>query len=82
MTEPEYLTLFSNTGDIKVKVVFKDSGASIKEQTIKPDEIRKLVSPDGKNFITKMRFDDHLAEIEKIDMLVAKKWVVLHARVC
>lgn len=63
--EPEYLALFSNTGNMTIQVHFKDSESSVCEQKLDAGEIQKLISPDGKSFISEMRFDDHLAEIEK-----------------
>ena len=79
---PEYLALFSNTGNITIQVRFKDSDSSVSEQKMDVGEVQKLISPDGKSFISKMRFDDHLAEIEKMELFVSKKRIVLHARLC
>ena len=78
--EPEYLALFSNTGNITIHVRFKDSDSSVSDQNIDAGEIQKLISPDGKSFISKMRFDDHLAEIERIEMSISKSRIILHAR--
>ena len=78
--EPEYLALFSNSGNLVIKVLFKDSDSSIREQRLNANEIQKLVSPDGKLFVPKMRFDDHLADIEKVDIFVSENRIVLHAR--
>ena len=77
---PEYLALFSNTGNITIHVRFKDSDSSVSDQKIDAGEIQKLISPDGKSFISKMRFDDHLAEIERIEMSISKSRIILHAR--
>lgn len=79
---PEYLALFSNTGNITIQVRFKDSDSSVSEQKMDVGEIQKLISPDGKSFISKMRFDDHLAEIEKMELFIPKNRIVLHARLC
>ena len=70
---PEYLALFSNTGNITIQVRFKDSDSSVSEQKMDVGEVQKLISLDGKSFISKMRFDDHLAEIEKMELFVSKK---------
>ena len=78
--EPEYLALFSNTGNITIHVRFKDSDSSVSDQKIDAGEIQKLISPDGKSFISKMRFDEHLAEIERIEMSISKSRIILHAR--
>ena len=80
--EPEYLALFSNTGNITIQVRFKDSDSSVSEQKMDVGEVQKLISPDGKSFISKMRFDDHLAEIEKMELFIPKNRIVLHARLC
>lgn len=77
---PEYLALFSNTGNITIQVRFKDSDSSVSEQKMDVGEVQKLISPDGKSFISKMRFDDHLAEIERIEMSISKSRIILHAR--
>ena len=79
---PEYLALFSNTGYITIQVRFKDSDSSVSEQKMDVGEVQKLISPDGKSFISKMRFDDHLAEIEKMELFIPKNRIVLHARLC
>ena len=68
---PEYLALFSNTGNITIQVRFKDSDSSVSEQKMDVGEVQKLISPDGKSFISKMRFDDHLAEIEKMELFIS-----------
>ena len=77
---PEYLALFSNTGDMTIQVHFKDSESSVIEQKLDAGEIQKLINPDGKSFISEMRFDDHLAEIEKIDIFLSKNRIILHVR--
>ena len=79
---PEYLALFSNTWNITIQVRFKDSDSSVSEQKMDVGEVQKLISPDGKSFISKMRFDDHLAEIEKMELFIPKNRIVLHARLC
>lgn len=79
---PEYLALFSNTGNITIQVRLKDSDSSVSEQKMDVGEVQKLISPDGKSFISKMRFDDHLAEIEKMELFIPKNRIVLHARLC
>ena len=79
---PEYLALFSNTGNITIQVRSKDSDSSVSEQKMDVGEVQKLISPDGKSFISKMRFDDHLAEIEKMELFIPKNRIVLHARLC
>ena len=78
--EPEYLTLFTNTGNFTIQVRFKNSYSSVATQKMKADEIKNLLNLDGESFITKMRFDDHLAEIEKIDVSISKNRIILHAR--
>ena len=78
--EPEYLSLFTNTGNFTIQVRFKDSDSSIAIQTMKAEEIKNLLNFDGESFISKMRFDDHLAEIEKIDTSISKNRIILHAR--
>ena len=79
---PEYLALFSNTGNITIQVRFKDSDSSDNKKKMDVGEVQKLISPDGKSFISKMRFDDHLAEIEKMELFIPKNRIVLHARLC
>lgn len=76
--EQEYLTLFSNTGNIKVQVFFNGSDSTIQEQKLEASEIRKLVNYDGKSFISKMRFDGYLAEIKKIDIRLPENIISLY----
>ena len=38
--EPEYLSLFTNTGNFTIQVRFKDSDSSIATQTMKAEEIK------------------------------------------
>lgn len=78
--EPEYLSLFTNTGNFTIQVRFKDSDSFIATQTMKAEEIKNLLNFDGESFISRMRFDDHLAEIEKIDISISKNRLILHAR--
>jgi hypothetical protein len=78
--EPEYLTFFSNTGSITVRVRFKDTNASIREQRMHPDEIQKLINGSHGGFISRMYFDEHLMELEKIEISILENRVVLHAR--
>ena len=79
---PEYLALFSNTGNITIQVRFKDSDSSVSEQKMDVGEVQTLTSPAGTSFIPKMRSDDHLAEIEKMELFIPKNRIVLHARLC
>ena len=77
--EPEYLLMFSNTGGITIQVRFKNFDGSISNQKMHPQEISKLVNSDGDGFISKMRFDDYLFDIEKIDISILKKRIVVYA---
>lgn len=78
--EPEYLMFFSNTGSITVRVRFKNFNGSISEQRMHPNELQKLINDNHDGFISHMYFDDHLMELEKIEISILENRVVLHAR--
>ena len=78
--EPEYLSLFSNAGNFRVQVRLKNSLGPVRDLKMEACEIQKLLNSDGKSFISKMRFDDHLAELEKIEIFFANTLLILHAR--
>jgi hypothetical protein len=74
---PEYLKMFSNTGKYTVKVKFKTKTASIVEQHVHAQEITKLISRETGMFYKKMYFDEHLFSIEKIEINLIKKEIVI-----
>ena len=65
--EPEYLSLFTNTGNFTIQVRFKDSDSSIATQTMKAEEIKK----DDKSNEIKTN-----TEVEKINNLEDKLKVI------
>jgi hypothetical protein len=63
MIPNEYLCMFSNEGDITVRVKFKDHDGFIANRQMNASEIKQLVSPKGKGFLTAMTFDDWPCEV-------------------
>ena len=74
---PEYLLMFTNTGEYTVKVKFKTKNASIVEQHVHAQEITKLISRETGMFYKKMYFDEHLFSIENIEVNLIKKEIVI-----
>lgn len=68
MEPNEYLCLFSNSGNIKVSVKFKDHCGFIAYRQMRASEIKKLVSPKGKGFLTEMTFDDWPCEVYQYEI--------------
>ena len=77
--EPEYLALFSNTGSMTVEVRFNSFDGSIREQLMQPGEIEKMIHPDQSGFLSHMYFDEHRMKLDRIEILVDERRVVLHA---
>ncbi len=73
----EYLELFSNHGDIKVTVKFKNTKAFIAPQSMFAEEVQKLITNDG--FQTQLRFDDHPFDIQKYEINPNTKTLVITA---
>ena len=80
MNLPEFLTIFSNEGNIEVEVKFKDTQSQIVKQRMSPDEIIKLIDYSNNNFYTKMTFDEHLFEVYKYQIDPIKKKFIIMAR--
>ena len=76
--EPEYLSLFSDTGNITVEVRFRSFDGSIREKRMQPTEIGKLVQPDQDGFVSHIYFDEHRMKLERIEILVDQRRMVLH----
>ncbi len=80
MNYPEYLSMFGNTGDYKVKVQFKKLDISVADQTMTAVEINNLIDSRTGEFFSKMYFDDHLFSIDKYTIDLIKKCLVISAR--
>ena len=77
--EPEYLSLFSNTGTVAVEVRFKNFDGSVRSQMMRPREISKLIGTDQNGFVARMSFDEHPMKLDKIEIIVEENRIVLHA---
>ena len=77
--EPEYLSLFSNTGKVTIEVCFKNFDGSVRAQIMQPSEISKLISTDQTGFVAQMFFDEHPMNLDKIEIIVEENRIVLHA---
>ena len=80
MTYPEYLNLFSNQGEYRIQVNFKDSNSCVSDISMAPSEIEKLVDQSTGLFYSKMYFDDHLHEIYKYEIDPLKNIIKIKAR--
>ncbi|MFG0724001.1 hypothetical protein ACF8PU_20375 [Pseudomonas sp. GLN_6] len=76
----EYLLTFSETGPITVRVKFEKSFDFITSRRMHAHEINQLIDPDTGDFLTAMTFDDHLLEMTRIDLSLAKKTLTIYAR--
>jgi len=80
MEIPEYLMLFSNDGDFKIDVKFKDHPGNISKLAMNANEVVNLISPSTGRFYTEMRFDDWLFEIYNYRIDPLKKQLTIMAR--
>ena len=80
MNLPEYLTLFSNQGNMKVHVQFKNQEGSVATQMMSPQEISALISNDRNGFHTHMTFDEHPFVICKYEIDPAKNQLLIVAK--
>lgn len=55
---PEYLSLFSQTGDVNVCVRFEGHDGYMPERWMSAQEVVALVAPDGAGFHQRMTFDE------------------------
>lgn len=76
----EYLLTFSESGPIKVRVKFEKSSGSIASRRMHAHEINQLIDPDTGDFLTAMTFDEHLFEMTRIDLSLARKTLTIYAR--
>lgn len=80
MAFKEYLDLFSNQGNLQVRVKFKNHPGTIADQTMSPIELGKLLCPDSNSIIQKMTFDEHPFEIIKYEINPKKSLMTIHAQ--
>lgn len=76
----EYLLTFSETGPIRVRVKFEKSFDFVTSRRMHAHEINQLIDTDTGDFLTAMTFDEHLLEITRIDLSLAKKTLTIYAR--
>lgn len=79
---PEYLDLFSDAGEVTIRVKFTDSadkGRSIREFNAQWNELKNLIDPDTKAPFSGMYFDSYFCQILKIEIKPARKLIVIHA---
>lgn len=80
MSQIEYLSLFSNQGSITVNVKFKDFDGKVTNQSMKPNEIIRILSPETGEFVTLMSFDEWPFEVYKYEIDPIKNLLTIHAR--
>lgn len=79
MNVPEYLLLFSGSGEFSVEVKFKGDGF-VPPRSATVLEIARLVNPETGGFHTAMTFDEHLFEVYKYEIDPIKKKLIIKAR--
>ncbi len=80
---PEFLSIFSNTGDFQVRVKlikYEIAGAGVANQTMTAAETIKLIDSRTGTFFDKMFFDDHLLSIDKFKFDLIKKRIEITAK--
>jgi hypothetical protein len=77
---PEYLGMFSNSGDVVIKVKFtdkRDKSRSVASFRTEWHELMKLFHPDSGEPYVSMYFDEYRCIISKIEIDPTKKVVVI-----
>ncbi len=80
MSHIEYLSLFSNQGPITVNVKFKDFDGKVTNQSMKPKEIIRILSPETGEFVRLMSFDEWPFEVYKYEIDPIKSLLTIRAR--
>lgn len=80
MNSKEYLTLFSNTGNIDVSVRFKDHDGSVSNVSMEATELSKLVDPESGEFLKAMSFDEWPFEILKYEVDPVRNRLIITAK--
>lgn len=80
MSHIEYLLLFSNQGPITVNVKFKDFDGKVTNQSMKPKEIIRILSPETGEFVRFMSFDEWPFEVYKYEIDPIKSLLTIRAR--
>lgn len=79
---PEYLDLFSDTGNVTIRVKFadkSDAGRSMREFNVQWSELSKLIDPESQEPYREMSFDSYVCEISKIEINPKRNSIVIHA---
>ncbi|WP_218243302.1 hypothetical protein [Comamonas fluminis] len=74
----EYLSLFDG-GICKVKVKFKNNAGQVAEMAMAPEELIKIVKPNGEGFEDEMNFDEWKFKVEKYEIFPRKNLLIIHA---
>lgn len=77
---PEYLTLFSGTGEVDVEVSFIDCAGMVSHRRMRAEEVLRLVDSEHDGFVTRMSFDEIPFEIAKYEIDPVHKRLTIHAR--
>ena len=77
---PEYLSLFSQSGPVKVAVKISGHDGRISQLSMSPNEINKLLSESSEGFISQMTFDGWPFEIYKYEIDPGKNTLTIRAR--
>lgn len=80
MEIPEYLAMFSNEGNYKISVKFKDIDGCVADQTMSEKEVLKLIDPLTEQFYKQLRFDDWLFDVYKYEIDPVKMKIKIYAK--
>ena len=79
MNVPEYFFLFSREGEFSVEVKFKGKG-SVASLRATAEEVARIVDARTGTFHTALTFDEHPFEIEKYEIDLLKKTLVISTK--
>lgn len=75
----EYLSLFSNQGNIEVRVNLKGSNGIVNTRKMTPSEISCLITEDGESFVKNLTIDEWPVEVQKYEINPSKNTLIIHA---
>ncbi len=75
----EYLSLFSNQGNIEVRVNLKGSNGIVSTRKMTPSEISCLITEDGESFVKNLTIDEWPVEVQKYEINPSKNTLIIHA---
>ena len=77
MNIPEYLLLFNNEGNYKIKLKHSNRKVPVVEKQMDILDIHKLINPETNDFYNQITVDEYKYTIKKIDINILKKEFVI-----